>query len=88
MTVSNFFRFFSRNHFLDGASPFNGGGGVFQMGGGGTQWGSLVLMGGGGLEKSCRMGGTPPPNVGNPGFKYIIVIYIYNADVYSYAVGK
>ena len=43
---------------------FQGGGVVFQMGGasflseGGSPWGALVLVGRG-VEKNCKMGGTP-----------------------------
>ena len=51
MTVSDFSYPFSRNHFLKGASLFNGwglffswGDFIFQWGEGGAQWGASVLM--------------------------------------------
>ena len=65
MAVSDFAGFFTRNHFLEGELHFSTerGGGVFQMGGasflswGDAPEGASVLMGGGGGQKNCRMGG-------------------------------
>ena len=57
-----------------GASRFNGGGVVFQMGelyfqvGGAPHWGGIGIDGVGVFEKNGRMGGAPPmpPHYGKP----------------------
>ena len=56
------------------------GGGVFQMGGfifegGGTPWGALLLVGGEGFKKNCKIGGecpTMPPTTGNPSVSILL----------------
>ena len=83
MTLSNFLVFFSRNHFLEGASLFNGvvcfsvkrGGVIFKGGGGGPHVSANVLWGGGGgggSKKVIEFIEWPPcpplpPTMGNPG---------------------
>ena len=60
MTVSDFSGFFSRNHFLEGASFFNEG--CFSDAG----LHFYVVVGGGGFEKNHRMGGGGPPDMSPP----------------------
>ena len=79
MTLSNFLVFFSRNHFLEGASLFNGvvcfsvkRGGSFLRGGGCPMLVQTFCGGvGWGVEKSHRIYRVapmpPPPTMGNPG---------------------
>ena len=80
MTLSNFLVFFSRNHFLEGASLFSGvvcfsvkRGGVIFKGGGGGGGPRLVQTFCGGAKKVIQLiewpprPPPPPPTMGNPG---------------------
>ena len=52
-----------------------GGGFIFKLEGGGTPWGALLLVGGEGFKKNCKIGGecpTMPPTTGNPSVSILL----------------